>query len=113
MHLQVFVGHLPDPFGDRPAVLGFERERGEDQQVERALHQVSRFAHGDLDHRHYTVGVSIVKASGGDGNDMTRYVENALSPDGALAAIFERRVSLRRQKFCEPNANDVWIQRAS
>src|SRR5262249_49499239 len=40
------VGHLPNPLRDRPAVHRLGGHDFQDQQVERALYEVGRFAHG-------------------------------------------------------------------
>src|SRR5687768_16967273 len=45
-HLQNVVGNLVEPLADRPAVEGLEREDFQDEQVERALHEVSWSTHG-------------------------------------------------------------------
>src|SRR5215472_558491 len=45
LHLQHLVRNLLDALGDRPAMLGFERERLQDQQVQSSLYQIVWFAH--------------------------------------------------------------------
>jgi hypothetical protein len=45
------VGQLADARGDRPAVLRFERQGLEDQEVERALDEVDRFHRYDYLHQ--------------------------------------------------------------
>src|SRR5688572_6722022 len=52
-NLQVFVRYLLNPFRDGPAMLRFEREDLQNQQIERALDEVGRFAHGYYDGRQY------------------------------------------------------------
>jgi len=44
--LQDLLAYLLDTFGDGPAVLRFERQGPENEQVERALDQVGWFTHG-------------------------------------------------------------------
>src|SRR4051812_15989532 len=43
-HLEDVLGDLLDALRDGPAVLWLERERSEDQQIERALRQIDAFA---------------------------------------------------------------------
>jgi hypothetical protein len=44
--LQHFFGDLLNAFGDRPAMLRLKGEGVEDQQVERSMDEIGRFAHG-------------------------------------------------------------------
>ena len=46
--LQDVARHLPDALRDRPAVHRLERDDLQDQQVQRALHEIGRFAHSAL-----------------------------------------------------------------
>src|SRR4051812_35443582 len=43
-HLEDVLGDLLDALRDGPAVLRLERERSEDQQIERALREIDAFA---------------------------------------------------------------------
>src|SRR3954466_9395244 len=44
--LECLAGHLVNSLGDRPAMLRRERERFEDQEVERSLRQIESIGHG-------------------------------------------------------------------
>ena len=65
LHLKDIAGELPDPPRDRPAMLRFELEGFQDQQVERALDEVDRLDDG-LPMIIDTIArlVSIIKGSG-------------------------------------------------
>jgi hypothetical protein len=45
VHLEHFLGHLPDALSDAPAVHGFKSKGLEDQEVQGALDQIGWFAH--------------------------------------------------------------------
>jgi hypothetical protein len=45
LHPQQIIGNLLNTLRDRPTVHGFERDRAQDQQVERALQDVGLVAH--------------------------------------------------------------------
>jgi hypothetical protein len=45
LHLQRFFGDLLDALGDRPTVFGLERNRLENQQIQRALDEIGWFSH--------------------------------------------------------------------
>ena len=45
LDLKNFVGDLLNALGDGPAVLGLQRDGFEDEQVERALNEITRFSH--------------------------------------------------------------------
>src|SRR5262249_9319965 len=46
--LQYFAGHLLQPLADGPAVKRLQGQNLQNQQVQRALHQIGRFAHWSL-----------------------------------------------------------------
>ena len=45
LDLENFVGNLLNAFGNRPAVFWLERDRLQNQEVERALDKVAWFSH--------------------------------------------------------------------
>src|SRR6185312_5580047 len=60
LHLQHLIGCLLDSLGDGPAVLGLQRKRFQDQQVQCSLHQVIRFAHSMIIYNGIVDGQGIV-----------------------------------------------------
>jgi hypothetical protein len=59
------VRHLTDALGDRPPVHRLERDNLENQEIERALHEIGRFAHvyPSVTDKSISVLLSVIKGS--------------------------------------------------